>query len=137
MDADGPTTILKRDALGRVTLPREQREALIAEFERSGLRGTQFARMAGINYGTFASWMQDRRHARGDYARSDRGEVRVSPAVPLRLMEAVVAPSAAGLSAAPDSALEVLLPGGAKVLIANAAQATLAAHLLNSLRAPC
>jgi hypothetical protein len=35
-------------------------------------------------------------------------------------MEAVVAPSAAGLSAAPDSALEVLLPGGAKVLIANA-----------------
>ena len=137
MDADGPTTILKRDALGRVTLPREQREALIAEFERSGLRGTQFARIAGINYGTFASWMQDRRHARGDYARSDRGEARVSPAVPLRLMEAVVAPSAAGLSAAPDSSLEVLLPGGAKMLIANAAQATLAAHLLNSLRAPC
>jgi transposase-like protein len=120
MDADGPTTILKRDALGRVTLPREQREALIAEFERSGLRATQFARIAGINYGTFASWMQDRRHARGDYARSDRGEARVSPAVPLRLMEAVVAPSAAGLPAAPDSALEVLLPGGAKVLIANA-----------------
>jgi hypothetical protein len=137
MDADGPTKILKRDALGRVTLPREQREALIAEFERSGLRGTQFARIAGINYGTFASWMQDRRHARGDYARSDRGEARVSPAVPLRLMEAVVAPSAAGLSAAPDSSLEVLLPGGAKVLIANAAQATLAAHLLNSLCVPC
>ena len=79
MDADGSMTILKRDALGRVTLPREQREALIAEFERSGLRATQFARMAGINYGTFASWMQDRRHARGDYARSDRGEARVSP----------------------------------------------------------
>ena len=102
-------TILKRDALGRVTLPREQREALIAEFEHSGLRATQFARMAGINYGTFASWMQDRMHARGDYARSDRGEARVSPAVPLRLMEAVVAPSVAGLPAAPDSALEVLL----------------------------
>ena len=90
MDADGPTTILKRDALGRVTLPREQREALIAEFEPSGLRATQFARMAWINYGTFASWMQDRRHARGDYARCDRGEARVSPAVPLRLMEAVI-----------------------------------------------
>ena len=90
MDADGPTTILKRDALGRVTLPREQREALIAEFERSGLRGTQFARMVGINYGTFASWMQDRRHSRGDYARSDRGEAGVSPAVPLRVMEAVI-----------------------------------------------
>ena len=65
MDAAGPMTILKRDALGRVTLPRDQWEALIAEFERSGLRGTQFARTVGINYGTFASWMQDRRHARG------------------------------------------------------------------------
>jgi len=65
MDAAGPMTILKRDALGRVTLPRDQWEALIAEFERSGLRGTQFDRTVGINYGTFASWMQDRRHARG------------------------------------------------------------------------
>lgn len=31
MDAAKPTTILKRDALGRVTLPRAQREALLDE----------------------------------------------------------------------------------------------------------
>lgn len=49
MDGEEPTTILKRDALGRVTLPRERREALIAEFERSGLKGSEFARAAGIN----------------------------------------------------------------------------------------
>lgn len=33
------TTILRRDALGRVTHTREQREALLDEFERSGLKG--------------------------------------------------------------------------------------------------
>jgi|GEM_PF-2203846 len=33
------TSFLKRDALGRVTLKREQREALLDEFERSGIKG--------------------------------------------------------------------------------------------------
>jgi hypothetical protein len=34
MDAAKPTKILKRDALGRVTLPRQQREALLDECKR-------------------------------------------------------------------------------------------------------
>ncbi len=48
------TTILKRDAMGRVTITREQREALLDEFERSGLKGMPFARMVGVAYPTFA-----------------------------------------------------------------------------------
>jgi hypothetical protein len=50
MDGAKPTTIFKRDALGRVTLPREQREALLDEFELSGMPATRFARAAGGNY---------------------------------------------------------------------------------------
>ncbi len=102
MDGEEPTAILKRDALGRVTLPRERREALIAEFERSGLKGSEFARVAGINYGTFASWMQDRRHTRGDYGRGGRRACAApapAAATPMRLMEVVpaaVLPQAAG-----------------------------------------
>ena len=72
MDDAEATKILKRDALGRVTLTGEQREALLDEFERSGLKGKPFARLAGVNYPTFASWIQKRRHARGDYARAPR-----------------------------------------------------------------
>jgi hypothetical protein len=34
---DSPTTILKRDALGLIGYPHGQREALLNEFERSGL----------------------------------------------------------------------------------------------------
>ena len=56
------TTILKRDVLGRVGYPRGQREALLDEFERSGLKGAAFARTVGISYPTFASWIQKRRH---------------------------------------------------------------------------
>ena len=55
------TKILKRDTLGRVTLTGEQREHLLDEFERSGLKGVPFARLAGVNYPTFASWIQKRR----------------------------------------------------------------------------
>lgn len=62
MHTEEPTAILKRDALGRVIVTRAQREALLEEFERSELKGLPFARMAGGNYQTFASWVQKRRH---------------------------------------------------------------------------
>lgn len=63
MDDAAATKILKRDALGRVTLTGEQREHLLDEFERSGLKGAQFALAAGVKYQTFAHWVQKRRHA--------------------------------------------------------------------------
>jgi hypothetical protein len=33
------------------------------------MKGLPFVRMTGVNYQTFASWVQKRRHARGDYAK--------------------------------------------------------------------
>jgi hypothetical protein len=135
---DKAATILKRDALGRVTHTREQREALLDEFERSGMKGRPFARMAGVSYPTFATWIQKRRRARGDYeqikqARESKhtGHPECKPAA-LRLMEVV--PAAAAV-------LELLLPGGARLLLHDAHQAELAAHLLRNLNAqpalPC
>ena len=50
--------ILKRDSRGRVLTTQEQRRALLQAFENSGLSGPQFARVAGINYQTFATWRQ-------------------------------------------------------------------------------
>jgi hypothetical protein len=38
------------DARGRVRVPVERREALLDEFERSGLSGVKFAQMAGLKY---------------------------------------------------------------------------------------
>lgn len=139
------TTILKSDVLGRVTTTRVQREGLLDEFERSGMKGLPFARLAGVKYPTFASWVQQRRRARGVDAASLRHHARPAhvSAVPPRSLgwvEAVVAAPADALPAPSRSAqavLEVLLPGGARLLVADAQQAALAAHLLNNLRVPC
>jgi hypothetical protein len=51
----GKTILLKSDVLGRVRMPKQKRESLLDEFERSGMSGAAFAKWAGINYPTFAS----------------------------------------------------------------------------------
>jgi hypothetical protein len=56
--------ILKRDAAGRVRTPREHREAILREFDQSGMSGQKFAKWAGIKYTTFANWLQQRRKQR-------------------------------------------------------------------------
>jgi hypothetical protein len=64
----------------------------------------------------------------------------IKPVQSLRLLEAVVAqPASTSPPEAPPShqVLEVLLPGGAKLLIASVPQVALAAQLLVALRKPC
>ncbi len=41
--------ILKRDAVDRVSYRAEQREAILDEFERSGLKGAAFARIQSFS----------------------------------------------------------------------------------------
>ena len=100
---------------GIVALPRQKREALLDEFERGSLSGTQFAHAADINCQTFTGWMQQRRRARGDYAPRQRGTG--APAA-VRLVEAVFAAAPVAQPSLPEPAtaytltLEVLLPGG-------------------------
>ena len=81
--------ILKRDAAGRVSYRAEPREAILDEFERRGLKGVAFARMTGLQYQTFASWIQRRRHERGDYEMAATTLKESRRRVPVvRLMEA-------------------------------------------------
>lgn len=69
--------ILRTDVLGRVQTPADLREAILDEFEKSGLSGTKFARARGIKYPTFATWIQERRKVRGQYP--DPVVAQVSP----------------------------------------------------------
>lgn len=141
MDAkQGGTVILKRDGLGRVTHSRQQRERLLDEFERSGMKGVPFARMAGINYQTFASWIQKRRRARGDYLGGPAPMSAAAPGCPrggaaLRLVEVALPVVAASPAPTPEVAapLELLLPGGARLLLREACHAELAVRLLRAL----
>lgn len=116
--------ILKVDTAGRVWTPREQREAVLDEFERSGLPASKFAAHIGVKYPTFASWVQKRRRRRGDGAVRTRQEPGA-----LRWVEAKVDGAKAGAA----GTLMVHLPGGARLEVADAAQAALAAQLLREL----
>jgi transposase len=49
--------VLKVDAVGRVWTPRERREEVLAEFERSGMPASKFAQHIGVKYSTFANWV--------------------------------------------------------------------------------
>lgn len=128
---------MKRDVAGRVSYTEQQRETLLDEFERSGLKGSQFALAAGVKYQTFAHWAQQRRHARGDY--EQKGRTREG-ARALRFVEAVAtaaSPEAPGFGAGTAEMLEVHLPGGARMLVSTARQAALAAQVIQALARSC
>jgi hypothetical protein len=125
--------ILKTDVLGRVKTPKERREALLDEFERSGLPGLKFAELAGIKYQTFATWIQKRRRKRGDYS---TGKVQTAKKQ-VRWLEAVVAGTPGTVVKADGSLLTLHLPGGARIEISDARQIEMAVALLRALQKPC
>src|ERR1019366_444279 len=99
------------------------------EFERSGLSGPKFAALVGIKYQTFAAWSLRRRKLNGSKA-------SVKPTEQVRWLEAVL--DQAQTSVAPKAlSLLLQLPGGARMELARAEQAPLAAALLRSLEKPC
>ena len=53
--------VLKVDEAGRVRTPSESRDAVLDEFERSGMPRTQFAARLGGKYPTFASCEKQRK----------------------------------------------------------------------------
>jgi hypothetical protein len=140
---EGTGTVLKTDVLGRVKTSERQREAMLDEFERSGLSGTKFAAVAGVNYQTFASWVQKRRKATGAYrpgakrSKAGKSTKLASTTIPaLGWVEAVVEEAKHEASASMAEVLRLELPCGASLQIANEAQAVLAAGLLKALGHP-
>jgi hypothetical protein len=128
--ADGE--IFKTDTAGRVRVPRARREALLDEFERSGASGAQFAAYVGVKYSTFAAWAHKRRR---QTALAQAGAASEEPAkqaaAPIRWWETVLEGEPKPSSEA--EVLQVRLPGGAQLHIANGSQAALAAVLLEQL----
>jgi hypothetical protein len=97
----------------------------------------KYAAFIGIKYQTFATWLQKRR-------RQGAGSVKASvastsaPASPdtVKWLEAVVEQRPA-LASQAHGVLLLQLPGGARVEIADAGQAALAAALIRALSPSC
>ena len=123
--------LLRLDTRGRVRTGRERREMLLAEFDRSGVSGARFARMAGINYQTFCGWRHVRRRESARKPSSKQPNH-------VKWLEATVTSPALPVPAEP---LRVQLPGGAWMDLASPEQLRTAAQLLRELSAkggaPC
>jgi transposase-like protein len=115
---DNQLTILKRDARGRVRSTAEARAEAVAEYRRSGLSASAFAKMAGIAPNTFWNWLH------GCGLTQKRGSSKAASPPPTRFVQ-VAAPA--------SCALLVRLPGGASLEVTDEHQAVLAARLIESL----
>jgi len=115
-----PKLPVSLDTKGRVRTSKEQRRLILAEFARSGMSAPQFARQTGLKYSTFAAWLHRYPPTRRPKAKS-----------PQRWLEAVVA------SAPTPPALQVHLPGGARLELSQASQVPLVAALVRTLEQPC
>ena len=115
--------ILKVDEVGRVRTPPEKREALLAEYERSGMTGAQFARFSGVRYPTLMNWLQKRRKEGGQNEQMAAPR-RDHP----RWLEARVE------GEVPKSGnIVVEMGGGIRMLVGSHAQAALAGELLRAM----
>ncbi len=120
LDSDPGHELLKLDSRGRVQISPERREALLEEFDRSGMTGAGFARHYGIKYTTFAHWIRMRKRARGHVEQSSS-------------RDKFMLVSQEGAACTSTSGLTIDLPHGAKVTISTPAQAELAGALIRSI----
>jgi hypothetical protein len=110
----GADQIVKVDRIGRVKTPRERRDGLLAEFDHSGMSGQQFAKWAGIKYGTFITWVQKRRKATAPMAENEAAPAGSKSEV--RWVEAIMEKAALKKSTDVSSgAMIVHGPGGLRL----------------------
>lgn len=119
--------IIKSDVRGRLHYSKEQRSALVKAFETSGLSGPRFAALHGVKYQTMANWIQKRK----------RAVASGTPGLPCpAFLSLVPAELEAAAIAGAGRAMEVLLPGGAKLVITAPDQVQLAVALIRALENP-
>src|SRR5215213_8036712 len=112
--------LMTTDARGHVKVPVERREALLDEFERSGLSGVKFAQLAGVKYPTFALWAQKRRKARQLPVEEGASEQSMRFAEAVADRSRTVTIGTAGLM--------IELPGGARVQVQSPLQLQMVAE---------
>ncbi len=115
--------LLRQDCLGRFKTTRAQREKLVDEYERSGMRGPAFATFAGVKYSTLATWIQERRRQRS------LAGAGAAPAPRPQWVEAVVGQA----QSAGSAGLIVRVGTVAWMEVADTRGATLAAEVLRQL----
>jgi transposase-like protein len=120
-------SIMKTDRRGRLRYTPEQKNTMVEGYMASGLSAPRFAALHGVNYQTLISWIK-------------KGKAGASAARPRSLHSALLSlvPAEIDHSTAMGAgcAMEVLLPGGARLLISSPGQVDLAVALIRELHNP-
>jgi len=122
VDSEGGSGMIRSDRRGRVLIGAAQREALLDEFDRSGLSAMAFCRLHGLVYPTFATWVQKRRRR---------------PAATPAFAEVVVESRDEAPAVAPNGLLRVTLTGGVTLEMSGCEQLPLVVELIRQLSVPC
>ena len=115
--------LIRTGSDGRLRFDPQHRLTLLADFKAGGMSAMAFARLHGVKYPTFMSWIAKRR----------RQETAPADGVP-GFAEVVFGASPSG---GRNDGLRITLPCGSVLEICSRAALPLAAELLNSLRRTC
>lgn len=123
-------SILKTDRQGRLRYTPEQKKIMVDAYRTSGLSAPRFAAHHGVNYQTLVTWI------RKDKQSSTATTPNSSPSGFLSLVPAMIEGSG---NAPEDGAMEIFLPGGARLSLTSANQVALAVALIRQLEhaGPC
>ena len=116
------SVLVQTDARGRFRVSKEQRKAVLAKFEQSGMSAAKFAAATGIKYSTLAGWLQ----------RYRRPKPRVA-AKGVHWVEAVIG-GQPGKESGSETGVILHLPGSVQLQLSSVAQIPLAVALLESLQ---
>ena len=123
-------SIMKTDRRGRLRYTPEQKKTMLAAYRASGLSAPRFAAHHGVNYQTLVSWIKKDKQS---LAPSTSGS---SSSSFFSLIPAVIEGDG---NPAADGAMEMYLPGGARLSITTVSQVELAVALIRQLEQarPC
>jgi len=117
-------SVLKTDQIGRLRYTPEQKKTMVEAYRASGLSAPRFAAHHGVNYQTLVSWIK----------KDKQSATSTSPDCPpsgfFSLIPAVI--EGCGNPAA-QGAMEILLPGGARLSLTSANHVLLAVALIREL----
>ena len=117
-------SVLKTDKIGRLRYTPEQKKTMVDAYRASGLSAPRFAAHHGVNYQTLVSWIKK------DKQSSMSTTPESSPSSFFSLIPAMIEGSG---NPPAGEAMEIFLPGGARLSITSANQVALAVALIRQL----
>lgn len=123
-------SVLKTDRVGRLRYTPEQKKIMVDAYRASGLSAPRFASHHGVNYQTLISWIKKDKKS---------SSPTIPPGSPSKLFSLIPAVIEGNGNLSADAAMEICLPGGARLAITSTDQVALAAALIRQLEhaRPC